>query len=171
MDSKKSTARVAKDVRSTTSGSERVRSTERSQILSKRPSAAPAAPSPIAANTWIEFDALADTATHWFFSRTPGNQVCSISNSCTLTQILAAFPNVRIHPSTALGIVGLRAGEGGPDGITFNVDELQIEANDAGITTYDFEPDAQGGAGRSGKARGAGSDRNRKAQRRGKNRR
>jgi hypothetical protein len=41
MDSKKSTARVAKDVRSSTNGERAARSTERSQILSKRPSAPP----------------------------------------------------------------------------------------------------------------------------------
>lgn len=58
----------------------------------------------------------------------------------TLSDLLAAFPNIRVLPTDSW--FGVRVGEPGPNGYTGNVDSITLGTS-AGTTVYDFEPTNQ----------------------------
>lgn len=73
----------------------------------------------------------------WWATRAPFNADCKISAPCPWATVLALFPDARIHPNPALGVVLFKAGSGWSsfDG---NVDAFTIGVSGAD-TTYDFE--------------------------------
>lgn len=96
--------------------------------------------------TWQSWDAHAGKwwqAAGGSFPARVGNvpvaNVCPQATPCTLTALLAAYPNLGIHPTAGLGGVLLKAGSNwaGFDG---NTDKLRMVVNGADVT-YDFEPE------------------------------
>jgi hypothetical protein len=86
------------------------------------------------ANTWTAHDALNDT---WFWSHATPSDPCTQAIPCTWAQVLAAFPNGAIRPS--IGAFLFRAGGPYAGGNVGYVDKATI-GNNAGTTTFDFEP-------------------------------
>lgn len=89
----------------------------------------------VESNTWQDWNTLGDIA-GWWFSKPPGNEICSQSDPCTWQEVKSNFPRAQIHPS--LGGIVFKAGSGWQsfDG---NVDNLVFGVNGVN-TTYDFEP-------------------------------
>lgn len=118
----------------------------------------PSATQNVQLDTWKTWDALDDAAGSgagsWFFTqhaKTVANGgsggLCPPSNKCTWTEVLARFPDIRIHPiggdqnnGAGLGFVGFKVGSG-EGSVDANVDGWLIEVKNNGITTFDFEPD------------------------------
>lgn len=97
--------------------------------------------------TWDALDDRAGTGTgNWFFTQSPGKDVCGQGNLCTLAEVLAAFPTIRIHPQgpdqnngAGLGFIGFKVGSGDSN-LDANVDKLIILVKHKGKSIYDFEP-------------------------------
>lgn len=98
----------------------------------------------VLAGTWQAWDALAVGGTgNWWSTGTPvvGNApsaaVCVMSNPCTWSELLSAYPNAAIHQG-ALGALLLKAGSGWPAGYAASIDALRLQNATADVT-YDFE--------------------------------
>lgn len=98
----------------------------------------------VLAGTWQSWDALLATGTgNWWSTGTPvvGNTpsaaVCVMSNPCTWTELLTAYPNAAIHQG-ALGALLLKAGSGWPAGYAASIDALRLQHATADVT-YNFE--------------------------------
>ena len=89
-------------------------------------------------NTWQTWNPLLGK---WWASGAPGNSACPQAAPCTWAQVLATYPNIRIHPNALFGALQFKAGSNwaGFDG---NVDAFTIGVNNVD-TTYDFEPETQ----------------------------
>jgi len=93
-------------------------------------------------STWQTWDALAGSPSGRWWG--PSSVRCPQANPCSWAQLLAAYPNIRVHPT--LGAVLIKAGGGGTwPGFSGNVDNLIIGVSGS-ETTYDFEPDTYWGA-------------------------
>ncbi len=92
----------------------------------------------VAQGEWQEWNTMDNSGSgNWWFSGAPGNATCSMANPCTWSEVIAAFPHARIHPT--LGAINFKAGSGW-NAFTGNVDKLIITVTDD-TTTVDFEPD------------------------------
>lgn len=88
--------------------------------------------------TWNTLDNATSTG-NWWFTRAPGNAICSISSPCTWAKVLANFPNAGIRSAGAnTGALQFKAGGGWAGGFVGNVDAFSIGVNNI-VTTYDFE--------------------------------
>lgn len=87
--------------------------------------------------TWTPFTA---TSNWWFSNGTLATASgCTMLNPCSLTEVLAAFPNAGFR--NALGSpMGFKVGSGWAGGFDGNVDSLLIGTNSQ-ETLYDFEAD------------------------------
>jgi hypothetical protein len=110
----------------------------------------PGTTGPVPTGQWITTDVLADNAGgNWFFTRPPGNAVCTQANSCNFSEILGLFPNIGIHPigpigpGAGFGFIGFKVGSG-EGAVDANVDSITIKLDGATepITVYDFEPNS-----------------------------
>lgn len=134
----------------------------------------------VVSGEWQNWNALAPEARWWASNHikdpaTPGQLLmCSpirdvpVGAACPSEKqyvpwsvVLQAAGAGKLNPAG----VQLELGSGSPQAISY-VDALVVNG-----TTFDFEPDAQGSAGKSGKSSRKASGRSGKAQRRGKNRR
>ncbi|MCA9863979.1 MAG: hypothetical protein KC432_13195 [Thermomicrobiales bacterium] len=110
---------------------------------------------PIATGAWHTFNVLDDNfgdgTGNWYFTRSSqdaGNN-CPANNKCTWSEVLQAFPKIRIHPQgpddkpgAGLGFIGAKVGR---DAATnANVDGLRIKLKGSGAATtiYNFEPNS-----------------------------
>lgn len=98
---------------------------------------------------WITVDALADNGTgNWYFTRSAQSfdNKCPLSDPCNFSEILAQFPNIRIHPDTSgtavgNGFIGFKVGSG-EGAVDANVDALRIKIQgDETTTVFNFEPE------------------------------
>jgi VCBS repeat-containing protein len=84
--------------------------------------------------TWQTWNALIGL---WWATDAPGNAICPQSAPCTLSTIIAAYPNIGVLVPTA-GI-GFKVGSGWENGFIGNVDKFVIGTS-VTTDTYDFEP-------------------------------
>lgn len=116
----------------------------------------PSATGPIPASEWRTFnvlnDSFGDGSGNWFFTQqgaNGSNGVCPKSNYCTWSQVLAAFPKIRIHPQgpdekagAGWGFIGVKVGSG-EGAVNANVDGIRIKIKGEDATTvYNFEPNS-----------------------------
>jgi hypothetical protein len=88
--------------------------------------------------TWQTWNALIGL---WWATDAPGNAICPQSAPCTLSTIIAAYPNIGVLVPTA-GI-GFKVGSGWENGFIGNVDNFVIGVS--GVSdTYNFEPATTG---------------------------
>jgi hypothetical protein len=83
---------------------------------------------------WQQWNTLDNSSSgNWWFTRAPGNTVCTMGNPCTWSEVLTYYPRISV-----LGRTILKAGSGWSS-FNGNVDKLVIGVG-ADETTYDFEP-------------------------------
>jgi|GEM_PF-1639848 len=89
-------------------------------------------------DTWQFWNLMTAANGFWFTNATlRTNTGCSMANSCSLAEVLAALPNIAIH--TVFGIEGFKAGSGWTGGFDGNVDDYRIAFATRGSAIYDFE--------------------------------
>ena len=110
----------------------------------KRIAFVPSANGSVVQNTWQQWDAIQGGNSKWSYSGTtwPNTTVGPDANVPTpgttlrtWSQILADYPNIRIHPT--IPFVGLRVGEPNPQGFTADIDFFTINTG-TGSKTFDF---------------------------------
>jgi hypothetical protein len=94
---------------------------------------------------WQTWNALSPTAKFW---ATPNDnstvdEACPQLLPCTLAQVLAAYPNLGVHPNPQLGAVIFKVGGGIGSPFDGNVDAFTIGVNNAPTTTFNFEPEPE----------------------------
>ncbi|WP_169239044.1 right-handed parallel beta-helix repeat-containing protein [Candidatus Roseilinea sp. NK_OTU-006] len=98
-------------------------------------------PDSLAPDTWHIVDARNDPTPRWYTTLAGATACNSLSNTCTFTDLIAAYPNAAIHPDNLLGaplgFIGIRVGGGSSTGIGY-ADGLRVGVGDQ-ITLYDFE--------------------------------
>lgn len=112
----------------------------------------PSATAPAPEGEWVTVNTLLDNGTgNWFFSRqTSSGGKCPLSNPCNLSEILADFPNIGVHPigeqgtGAGFGFIGMKVGSG-EGAVDANVDAVKVKIAGANQNTvvYNFEPDPQ----------------------------
>ncbi|GIV84906.1 MAG: hypothetical protein KatS3mg052_1913 [Candidatus Roseilinea sp.] len=95
----------------------------------------------LAPDTWHIVDARNDPTPRWYTTLSGATACNSLSNTCTFTDLIAAYPNAAIHPDNLLGaplgFIGIRVGGGSSTGTGY-ADGLRVGVGDQ-ITLYDFE--------------------------------
>ena len=84
-------------------------------------------------NTWQSWDALQGK---WWATQPPNNTLCTRDNPCTLSELVAQYPNAGI-----VGALFFKAGGKWPE-FRGNVDQFIIGVQGQGEVLYDFEPAA-----------------------------
>lgn len=112
----------------------------------------PSATGPAPEGEWVTVNTLLDNGTgNWFFSRQASSDgKCPLGDPCNLSEILADFPNIGIHPigeegtGAGFGFIGMKVGSG-EGAVDANVDavKIKLEGADQNTVVYNFEPDPQ----------------------------
>jgi hypothetical protein len=98
-------------------------------------------PSPLPLNTWTKVNATA-TGSTFFRSNEPASNALTCGTSCTIPQILAAYPNAGIRNATSeRGALLIRLGGPVTGGATVYADAVTV-ATVANSVLTDFEPGA-----------------------------
>ncbi len=87
--------------------------------------------------TWQAWDPLV-ASDGWYFTNggLAGTSGCTMATSCSMTEVLSAFPDAEIH--SIFGAVNFKAGSGWGN-FDGNVDAFTFGTTAGGSTTYDFE--------------------------------